>query len=262
MSTYRLRTKEGAVEMPRRRTEGTAAGLLGTWTDADTAMQIVGTNLGLFAAGLLDADAILSTETPLRNALFDVLLSLVEGGALEMRPADDGRYAFRVRADIAVAAVSPDEQQTIDLEAPSPYLEELIRAQRERDDALGRADFAEALAAERERLLRLASVPVPAERHAPVPGLDPEGQSVLDVLTASHHGAPPGGSANKPARKKPAARRKTPPRKAKEPAATDVVYLAPPAGDDARIEGPKWSGYTLEKPRPRLSTVDRLAEEA
>ena len=264
MSTYRLRTKEGAVEMPRRRIEGTAAALLGTWTDADTAMQIVGTSLGLFGAGLLDTDVVLSTETPLRNALFDVLLSLVEGGALEMRPADDGRYAFRVRADIATAAVSPDEQQTIDLEAPSPYLEELIRVQRERDDALGRADFAEALAAERERLLRLASVPVPAERHAPVPGLDPEGQSVLDVLTASHHGAPPGGSANapKPARKKPAAQRKAPPRKAKEPAATDVVYLAPPAADDARTEGPRWSGYTLEKPRPRLSTIDRLVEEA
>jgi hypothetical protein len=136
--------------------------------------------------------------------------------------------------------------------------------QRERDDALGRADFAEALAAERERLLRLASVPVPADRHAPVPGLDSEGQSVLDVLTASHHDAPPAGSgdAPKPARKKPAARPKPSPRKTKEPAGTDVVYLATPAGDDARTEGPRWSGYTLEKPRPRLSTVDRLAEEA
>jgi hypothetical protein len=233
--------------MPRRRSEATAAGLLGTWTDADTAMHSVGTSLGVFGAGLLDADVILSSDTPLRNALFDVLLSLVEGGALEMRPADDGRYAFRWRADIATAAVSPDERQTIDVEAPSPYLEELIRVQRERDDALGRAEFAEALAAERERLLRLASVPAPNEHHAPVPGLD---------------------SVPKPARKKPAARRKAsaPKNGAAEPAPTDVVYLTPPADrpdENSSADGPRWSGYTLETPRPRLSTVDhRIADEA
>jgi len=29
----------GTVEVPRRRSEATAAGLLGTWTDAATAMQ-------------------------------------------------------------------------------------------------------------------------------------------------------------------------------------------------------------------------------
>jgi len=255
--------------MPRGRTEATAAGLLGTWTDADTAMQIVGTSLGMFGAGLLDPDAILSSETPLRNALFDVLLSLVEGGALEMRPADDGRYAFRWRADIATAAVSLDEQQTLDVEAPSPYLEELIRMQRERDDALGRADFAEALAAERERLLRLASAPRPTERHAPVAGLDPEGQSVLDVLYASHHDTSAALVDPRPKaarKKKPAPRRKAaPPKPRDQTAASDVVYLAPSsAGEDtdARADGPRWSGYTLEKPRPRLSTFDRLADEA
>jgi hypothetical protein len=261
--TYRLR-EEGAVEMPRRRTEATAGGLLAAWTDADTAMQIVGTNLGVFGAGLLDPDVILSADTPLRNALFDVLLSLVEGGALEMRPADDGRYAFRWRADIATAAVSSDVQQTIDVEAPSPYLEELIRLQRERDDALGRAEFAEALAAERERLLRLASAPLPAERHAPLPGLDPEGQSVLDVLYASHTGKPPARADDppKPARRKPAPRRKASlPKTRARPASSDVVYLAPATGDEG-AEGPRWSGYTLEKPRPRLSTFDRLADEA
>ena len=92
--------------MPRRRNENTAAALLGTWTDSDTAMQIVGTNLGMFGAGL-EAEAVLSRETPLRDALFDILLSLVEGGALEMRPMDDGRHAFRWRADYAVAGLSP-----------------------------------------------------------------------------------------------------------------------------------------------------------
>ncbi len=256
--------------MPRRRSEATAAELLGTWTDADTAMHSVGTSLGMFGAGVLDADVILSSDTPLRNALFDVLLSLVEGGALEMRPAEDGRYAFRWRADIATAAVSPDERETIDVEAPSPYLEELIRAQRERDDALGRAEFAEAMAAERERLLRLASVPVPTDRHAPVPGLDSEGQSVLDVLYASHRDTPPAAAADpapKPARKKPAARRKAsaPKNGSAEPAPTDVVYLAPPADsadENSSADGPRWSGYTLETPRPRLSTVDhRIADE-
>jgi len=253
--------------MPTRRSEATAAGLLGTWTDADTAMHSVGTSLGVFGTGRLDADVILAGDTPLRNALFDVLLSLVEGGALEMRPADDGRYAFRWRADIATAAVSPDERETIDVEAPSPYLEDLIRVQRERDDALGRAEFAEALAAERERLLRLASVPVPNQRHTPVAGLDSEGQSVLDVLYASHHDTP-AAAAPKPARKKPAARRKAsaPKNGAAESAPTDVVYLAPPAADadeGSLAGGPRWSGYTLERPGPRLSTVDRrIADEA
>jgi hypothetical protein len=150
-------------------------------------------------------------------------------------------------------------------------LEELIRVQRERDDALGRADFAEALAAERERLLRLASVPVPAERHAPIPGLDPEGQRVLDVLYASHQDAPAADVADnapRPARKKPAARRKTstPKTDAAEPAPTDVVYLAPTADDPqdgSPDDRPRWSGYTLERPRPQLSTVvDRIAGEA
>ena len=246
------------------------ADLLSVWTDADTAMHVVGTSLGVFGPGRLDADRILASDTPLRNALFDVLLSLVEGGALELRPADDGRYAFRSRADIATAAVSPDERQTIDIEAPSPYLEELIRVQRERDDALGRADFAEALAAERERLLRLASVPVPTDRHASIPGLDSEGQSVLDVLYASHRGtrsAAAPADPPKPARKKPAARRKAsaPKNGAAKPAAKDVVYLAPradDAGDGTPSDGPRWSGYTLEQPRPQLSTVARVADEA
>ena len=92
--------------MPRRRAEETAAELLGTWTDSDTAMQIVGTSLGLFGPNRLDPEIVLAKETPLRNALFDVLLSLVEGGALDVRPAGDGHYAFRWRADYAVGALT------------------------------------------------------------------------------------------------------------------------------------------------------------
>ena len=167
--------------------------------------------------------------------------------------------------DIA-PAVSPDEQ-TIDVEGAVPYLEELIRAQRERDDALGRAEFAEALAAERERLLRLASVPVPNERHAPVPGLDSEGQSVLDVLYASHHETPSpnaAAAAPKPARKKPAARRKAsaPRNGAAEPAPTDVVYLAPrPTADQVTADGP--GGRQTLNALPAAVDVDhRIADEA
>ena len=65
-----------------------------------------------------------------------------------------------------------------------------------------------------------------------------------------------------------------------EPDTSDVVYLtqpvAPPApetSDDAETETEevevvavkprraKWSGYTLDKPRGHLSSVERLAEE-
>ncbi len=45
---------------------------------------------------------------------------------------------------------------------------------------------------------------------------------------------------------------------------SDVVYLPPPApdhDDDTHPNRPKWSGYTLDKPRSHLSSVDRLADE-
>src|SRR5258706_9374085 len=143
--------------MAKRPGEVAAASLLTTWTDADTAMQVVGGSLGLFGTGLLDPTVVLSKETALRNALFDILLSLVEGGAVEMRVAGDNRYAFRWRDDVAIAGLAPDGSTPIDLAVPSPYLAELERVQAERDEALGRAEFAEALAAERQRLLRLAA---------------------------------------------------------------------------------------------------------
>ena len=289
--------------MPKRRTEPTASSQLGSWTDTDTAMHIVGTSLGVFAA--LDPDRVLAEDTPLRGALFDILLSLVEGGALEMRTADGGHYAFRWRADYAVAGLDPDGQETVDVEPPSPYLEELVRVRRERDDALGRADFAEALAEERERLLRLANVPVPATRvapphaAAPAPQLDAEGQSVLDVLYASRRNdAPPAeppveadadgpevvevaeavevekasrAKAKPKAAPKPKAKttRKKPPAAANRegtfPTASwpsEVVYLPTPAPiPDDEDDGPKWTGYTVERPAPHLSTVEPLADE-
>jgi hypothetical protein len=247
--------------MPRRRSESTASSLLGAWTDVDTAMHTVGTSLGVFTA--LDPDRVLSEETPLRRALFDILLSLVEGGALEMRSAEDGRYAFRWRPDYATAGLDPEGRQTVDAEPPSPYLAELARVRLERDDALERADYALTLAEERERLLRLANVPVPATRlaaHAePVPALDPETQSVLDVLYASRGAAiatepatngrePSVGSADAPA---------AAPKRVRK-----VVRLPPPAPVDDDTDAPTWTGYALEKPLPHLSTVEPVADEA
>jgi outer membrane biosynthesis protein TonB len=233
-----------------------------------------------------------------------------------MRVADGGRYAFRWRADYAVAGLDPDSQETVDAEPPSPYLDELIRVRRERDDALGRADFAEALAEERERLLRLANVPVPATRvapptgPAPAPKLDAEGQSVLDVLYASRRNdstaaepepeavekekpktkpkpaataKPKPAAAAKPkpaaaAKPKPVPAPKPKPKAARKKSAvaapsdgsfptaswpSEVVYLPTPAADlDDDPDGPKWTGYTLERPHPHLSTVEPLADEA
>ena len=177
--------------MPTRPGDTTAAAMLGTWTDSDTAMQIVGTSLGIFGADLLDPEVALTDETPLRNALFDVLLSLVEGGALDMRPTDDGLYAFRWRPDYAVAGLSADEPDQIDISAPSPYLTELNELRLERDEALARAQFAEALAEERGRLLRLATSPG-AVRSSPrrarrqvKAALEAREQSIIEALQAA-----------------------------------------------------------------------------
>jgi len=261
--------------MPRRRAEATAAELLGTWTDSDTAMQIVGTSLGVFGEDLLDPEVVLAKETPLRNALFDVLLSLVEGGALDVRPTGDGHYAFRWRADYAVGALSPETATTIDIEVPSPYLAELADARRERDEALERAESAEALAGERER----HAEPAVAETVAPVTlepehaepeagdldddeyddeyddedleaelvGLgEPDAEDVIDLNDLEVESA-------------------------------EVVYLTPPApasdsatGADEREDQlneqgfpgrSKWRPYTLDKPRSHLSSVERFAKQ-
>ena len=186
--------------MPRPQGDTSAAALLGAWTDSDTAMQIVGTSFGIFGPDLLDPELALSSETPLRNALFDVLLSLVEGGAIDMRPTDDGlvrvSLAIRLRRSRPVA-------RNVDRHRPRPTLAVPGRARgdatrtRRRDP---RAKVAEALAEERERLLRLNDVPAPAPRAAKAraparcaPALDEQEQSILDVLYASQEpGSKPG----------------------------------------------------------------------
>jgi hypothetical protein len=288
--------------MAKRQGESVAAGLLSTWTDSDTAMQIVGVSLGVFGPGLVDPTVALASETPLRSALFDVLLSLVEGGALDMRPSDDGRYAFRRRADLATAALSPSGSTAIDLAVPSPYLADLERARSERDDALTRAEIAEALAAERDRLLRVTDVPSPAKATA-APELPAEPQSELTTLDTRDEGAldalypiPPKPAPRKAASRKSAAGEPPPPKKARKTkkaaaaesgagkpskAPSEVVYLNPPAIDEATDAGAvpstpvaevpdneakeprsKWSGYAVDTARPRLSSVDRLVDEA
>ena len=274
--------------MAKRRSEVVAASLLTAWTDADTAMQIVGASLGVFGAGPLDPTVVLAGETPLRNALFDVLLSLVEGGALEMHTTNDLRYAFRWRDDVAVAGLAPAGSPAIDLAVPSPYLAELDQVRAERDEALRRADVAEALAAERERLLR--------------PGLDTRDAGVLDVLYAHPADARNGSSdpagdeprAAKPAKRKPAKRavpKQVVPEKAPRPPAgvkaaaakpteaAEVLYLTPPdAGTtpDADLEPaaresitaadepaprPKWSGYAIDRGPKHIDGVDRLVDD-
>ena len=276
--------------MAKRQTEVVAASLLSAWTDSDTAMQVVGASLGVFGPGPLDPTVVLATETPLRNALFDVLLSLVEGGALEIRTTSGGRYAFRWRPDIAVAGLQPNGSTAIDIAVPSPYLAELERVSAERDEALGRADRAEALAAERERLLRLAGVPAPGEPRGS--GVDARDVGVLDVLYA-----PPPESATKSsgklaprkAARKPAATNPAPAKVRRKPvvkkaaakpaeetkvgleAANEVLYLTPPdaSGDavdidlveEERSPRQRWSGYAIGKSRKRLADLDRLADD-
>jgi hypothetical protein len=267
--------------MAKRRSEVVAASLLTSWTDADTAMQIVGASLGLFGAGLLDPTVVLATETPLRNALFDVLLSLVEGGALQIRAADDRRYAFRWRADVAVAGVYPDGSPPIDLAVPSPYLVELKHAQAERDEALGRADFAEALAAERERLLRLAGVRSPgvpaAASDVAVSGLDTRDESVLDVLYAHPAGAAHGKSvstwedspARKPAKaaprkttaKRAAPKKPNPEKTARKPVRAKVAAAISPEATEPDLHAPNELVYLTPPDADAPPDIDLASDE-
>jgi hypothetical protein len=82
--------------------------LLSVWTDPDTAMHAVGTSLGIFEDGIPDRGTAGSPGSPLRNALFDVLLTLVDDGELEKRACADGRYAFRWRDAVESRAVRTD----------------------------------------------------------------------------------------------------------------------------------------------------------
>jgi hypothetical protein len=228
--------------MAKRRAEETAAELLAKWTDADTAMQIVGTSLGVFGIGRLDPEIVLAKETPLRNALFDVLLSLVEGGALDVRPTDDGHYAFRWRADYAVGALSPESASTVDLEAPSPYLAELAEARRQRDTALERATSAEALVEELE---------------AELDELDPLDDEDLEAAVAAH--AAPTVEVEEAAPQ--SIDLVTLEDEDDEPENGEVVYLTPPASDAQHSVGSKWSPYTLDKSRSQVSSVEGFANE-
>ncbi len=85
---------------------GVTTDLLEVWTDPDTAMEAVGNSLGVFER-VPSAARALQSDTPLRHALYGMLLGLVEGGALEKRPCADGRYAFRWRVDVATTSVAP-----------------------------------------------------------------------------------------------------------------------------------------------------------
>ena len=232
--------------MPRRRAEETAAQLLAAWTDSDTAMQIVGTSLGIFGVGLLDPEIVLAKETPLRNALFDVLLSLVEGGALDVRPTGDGHYAFRWRADYAVGALTPEMATTVDIEVPSPYLAELTEARRERDAALLRAESAETLAGERNPDVIAAAEPARPEAidlvvlEAEDSEIDEEDDDEYEWEYYDEDDELEGGDGADEG---------------------EVVYLSATPTDSQDPARSKWSPYTLDKPRSPLSSVERLAHQ-
>jgi hypothetical protein len=102
--------------------------LLSEWTDPDTAMEAVGNSLGVFD-NLPSAPRALKGDTRLRGALYEVLLRLVDGGALETRATADGRYAFRWRAEVdapeiatngRVLAVAPPTPTPPVVAAPVP----------------------------------------------------------------------------------------------------------------------------------------------
>jgi hypothetical protein len=95
--------------------------LLDVWTDPDTAMEAVGASLGILGEGVSDVRRELSSDSPLRRALYAVLLDLVDGGALEKRATSDGWHAFRWREDIASAAFDADIDLTVEPE-PLPLL--------------------------------------------------------------------------------------------------------------------------------------------
>ena len=81
--------------------------LLSAWTDPDTAMEAVGTSLGIFGARAPDARVALAAPQ-LRDALLGVLFCLVDRGELEKRALADGRYAFRWHDEFVDAAVATD----------------------------------------------------------------------------------------------------------------------------------------------------------
>jgi hypothetical protein len=259
------RTMSEGKAMAKRQSEAVAASLLTSWTDAETAMQIVGTSLGVFGESPLDPTVVLSRETPLRNALFDVLLSLVEGGAVEMRTTGDERYAFRWRRDIAVAGLIPNGSSVIDLAVPSPYLAELQQANAERDAARTRAESAEALAAEREeQLQRVAEVAARASE-APAPAAKPIvrkpaakkaapgkvelaiAEAPIEPVTAEPVKAP----------RRPTAKKAAP--KPVEPDIDLTVEEIAPEPSPARSS--KWAGYAIGRSRPHLTSVDTFSED-
>jgi hypothetical protein len=262
--------------VPKRRNDATAAELLATWTDSDTAMQIVGTNLGIFGAGLLDPEIVLASETPLRNALFDVLLSLAEGGAVDVRPTGDGYYAFRWRKDYALGALNSDRATTIDIDAPSPYLLELADARRERDQAIARAETAEALAAEREDSLRRIGGLLQAGTSAPLFDQDdPEVDDTEDDAVDGAEDAPDEidlvaeEAADvvymNPAPRKRPTRKELDERLAHALAPNYEVEPDAEADDDSdesRSHNSKWSAYALDTPGGPLAPVERVAHEA
>ena len=102
--------------------------LLDVWTDPDTAMEIVGTSLGLFRGQDLSPTKILAADAHLRDTLLNVLVVLVDGGALEKRPCGGERDAFRWRPDITGGDAVSGSEASAGRAAPAAPKRQLAEA--------------------------------------------------------------------------------------------------------------------------------------
>ena len=93
-----------------RRSDVVTTDLLFAWTDPDTAIEAVGTRLGILGERISELRTA-SAESPLRKALSDLLFDLVDHGVLEKRPCGNGRYAFRWRDELTLSAIAVDAEQ-------------------------------------------------------------------------------------------------------------------------------------------------------
>src|SRR5258708_960104 len=122
-------------------------------------MHAVGTSLGIFDPQVPDAASVLPAESPLRSALLEALLALVDEGELEQRACADGRHAFRWREDEASSAVVTDAVSA----RLHAYLASMPRAMPSRiDRALGAlAEVGPVVSIERSAWPRLVATTAP-----------------------------------------------------------------------------------------------------
>ena len=115
-----------------------------------------------------------------------------------------------------------------------------------------------------EPLFEISTDKVDAEIPSPSAGtllevLVQPGQTVEIKTVVGRIGA--AGEAASASAPKPAAAAPAPAAPAPAPAAAPAPAPTPAPVPDDEDDGPKWTGYTLERPAPHLSTVEPLADE-